>query len=125
MSDVNKCFISGNLGFDPDIKYLPSGDAICNFRVASGWKTKDKEGTEWVPVTAFGKLAEICGEYLKKGSKVLVVGRWTTRSWEKDGEKRYATELKADEVHFLDSKPKSERQESKGQFDDIDDRIPF
>lgn len=123
MSDVNKCFISGNLGFDPDIKYLPSGDAICNFRVASGWKTKDKEGTEWVPVTAFGKLAEICGEYLKKGSKVLVVGRWTTRSWEKDGEKRYATELKADEVHFLDSKPKGERQESKDDFQSDD--VPF
>lgn len=124
MSDVNKCFISGNLGFDPDIKYLPSGDAICNFRVASGWKTKDKEGTEWVPVTAFGKLAEICGEYLKKGSKVLVMGRWTTRSWEKDGEKRYATELKADEVHFLDSKPKGSRQESKDDLDDGSD-VPF
>lgn len=124
MSDVNKCFISGRLGFDPEVKYLPSGDAVCNFKLASGWKTKDKEGTEWVPVTAFGKLAEICGEYLKKGSKVLVMGRWTTRSWEKDGEKRYATELKADEVHFLDSKPKGSRQESKDDLDDGSD-VPF
>lgn len=119
MSDVNKCFISGRLGFDPEQRYLPSGDAICNFKVACGWKTKDKEGTEWVQVSAFGKLAEISAKYLTKGSRVLVVGKWQTRSWEKDGEKRYSTELKADEVHFLDSKRES-KQEADIPSDDIE-----
>ena len=122
MSDVNKCFISGRLGAEPETRYLPSGDAVCNFRVACGWKTKDKEGTEWVSVSVFGKLALVCAKYLTKGSRVLVVGKWQTRSWEKDGEKRYSTELKADEVHFLDSKNTS----SQGQSDDLDDGlVPF
>jgi single-strand DNA-binding protein len=125
MSDVNKCFFTGRLGADPETRCLPSGDAICNFRIACGWKTKDKEGTEWVSISAFGKLAEICGEYLSKGSKVFVEGKFVTRQWEKDGEKRYSTEIKAEQVKFLDSKQKSEDQKPKAADDFPDDDVPF
>ena len=93
MASVNKVILVGNLGADPETRYTASGDPVCSFRIAVGWKSKDKEGAEWLPCTAFGKLAEICGQYLKKGAQVFVQGRFKTEEWEKDGVKRYTTKM--------------------------------
>jgi single-strand DNA-binding protein len=104
-NDLNQCNFIGRLGTDPETRYTSSGDAVCNFRIAVGWKTKEKEGAEWVPVTTFGKLAEICGQYLKKGAQVFVSGRFATRKWQdKDGIDRYTTEIRADQMQMLGSK---------------------
>jgi single-strand DNA-binding protein len=90
---------------------MPSGDAVANMSIACGWKSKQKdgdtkEGTEWVPLVAFGKLAEICGEYLKKGSQIYAQGRLRTRKWQdKDGRDRYTTEVVIDTMQMLGSKP--------------------
>lgn len=73
-NDLNMCSFIGRLGADPETRYAASGDPVCSFRIAVGWKTKEKEGAEWVSITAFGKLAEICGQYLAKGSQVFVSG---------------------------------------------------
>ena len=104
---MNKVFLLGNLGKDPELKYLPSGVAVCNFSIATtkSWKDTDgnaQEKTEWHNIVSFRKVAELCGEYLKKGSKVLVEGELQTRTWEKDGVKHYATEIVLSEVTFLD-----------------------
>ena len=108
---VNKVIIIGNLGDDPKVTYMPSGDAVTNFTVATSesWKDKNtgekKDQTEWHRVSIFGKLAEICGEYLRKGSKVFVDGSLRTRKWQdKDGNDRYTTEIRCSEMQMLDSK---------------------
>ncbi len=107
---VNKVILIGNLGSDPELKYTPSGAAVTNFNVATNevWNDKDgnkQERTEWHRVVLWRKLAEIAGEYLKKGSKVYLEGRLQTRSWEdKDGVKRYTTDVVADNMTMLDSK---------------------
>ena len=104
-NDLNRCEFIGRLGKDPEVRFTASGEAICNFSIAVGWKTKDKDGTEWVRITSFGKLAGICGDYLKKGSQVFVAGRMTTRKWaNKDGVDQYTTEVVADQMQMLGGK---------------------
>ncbi len=153
MASVNKAIIIGNLGKDPEMRYMPSGDAICNFSIATTDSWKDKSGekqekTEWHRISMFGKLAEIAGEYLKKGSQVYVEGRLQTRKWQdKDGHERYTTEIVADRMQMLGSKsgggsnfevvdnstasvpasaPAAKKPApAKGGFDDLDDDIPF
>ena len=108
---LNKATLIGNLGGDPEVRYTQSGTAVANFTIATSERWKDKDGqqqeqTEWHRIVAFARLGEICGEYLSKGSKVYIEGRIQTRSWEdKDGNKRYTTEIVAREMKMLDSKP--------------------
>ena len=103
---MNRAIIVGNLGGDPEVRYTPSGTAVANFTVATTERYTKKDGekqeqTEWHRIVAWGKLAEICGEYLNKGSKVAVAGRIQTREWEdKDGNKRWTTEIIANDVEF-------------------------
>ena len=148
MASVNKWIGIGNLGRDPDVRRTPAGDAICNFSIActESWKDKQtgekKEMTEWVRISFFGKLAEICGQYLKKGSQVYIEGSMRTRKWtDKDGQERYTTEIRGDEMKMLGSRPASSQPsgqtdhgtdkangyspQDKGQFDDLGDDIPF
>ena len=153
MASVNKCIFIGNLGRDPEMKYTASGEAICNFSIActESWKDKQtgekKEMTEWVRISFFGKLAEICGQYLKKGSQVYVEGSMRTRKWtDKDGQERYTTEIRGDVMRILGSKdsqssggncdsggdqdarpPRQPRQPgtATGGFHDLGDDIPF
>jgi single-strand DNA-binding protein len=150
MASVNKVILIGNLGKDPDVRYMPSGDAITNITVATTDNWKDKNGekqerTEWHRVAFFGKLAEIAGEYLKKGSQVYVEGRLQTRKWQdKEGQDRYTTEIVADRMQMLGSRggggggsfeatdrdsggaPSSKPAKSGGGgFDDFEDDIPF
>ena len=107
---LNKCTLIGNLGKDVEVRYTQSGTAVANFSIATTEKWKDKDGaqqeqTEWHNIVAFARLGEICGEYLSKGSKVYIEGRIQTRSWDdKDGNKRYTTEIVAKEMKMLDSK---------------------
>jgi len=108
---LNKVTLIGNLGKDPELSYTPSGVAVAKFSVATGEKWKDQEGnlqehTEWHNIVAWRKLAEICGQYLKKGSKVYLEGKLQTRSWDdkNTGVKRYTTEVIADDLIMLDSK---------------------
>lgn len=108
MPSVNKVIIVGNLGRDPEIRYMPSGDAIANIAVATSYKSKDrntgeqKELTEWHRISFFGRLAEIVGQYLKKGSSVYVEGRLQTRKYtDKDGIERYATDIIAENMQML------------------------
>lgn len=121
MSDLNQCQFIGRLGKDPEIRYAPSGDAVANFSVASSQKWKDKNGekqekTEWVRLVAFGKLAEIVGEYLKKGAQVYVSGRMQTRKYtDKDGVERYTTEVVLDQMQMLGSKRTEGEQSSTPQ----------
>src|SRR5689334_8123464 len=110
MASVNKVIIIGNLGRDPETRYMPDGGAITNISVATTDKWKDKNGemqekTEWHRVAFFGKLAEIAGEYLKKGSQVYVEGRLQTRKWQdKDGQDKYTTEIVANHMQMLGSR---------------------
>ena len=108
MASVNKVIIVGNLGRDPETRYMPSGDAMTNIAVATTDKWKDKatgeqkEATEWHRVAFFGKLAEIAGQYLKKGSQVYIEGKLRTRKWtDKDGIEKYSTEIVGDELRML------------------------
>jgi len=108
MASVNKVIIVGNLGRDPEIRYMPSGDAIANIAVATSFKSKDKntgeqkELTEWHRISFFGRLAEIVGQYLKKGSSVYVEGRLQTRKYtDKDGVEKYATDIIAEQMQML------------------------
>ena len=107
MAAVNKVILVGHLGRDPEVRYTPDGRAICNFTMATTdtWKDKNsgekRERTEWHRVVVFGRLAEICGEYLAKGRQVYVEGKLQTRSWEKDGQTHYMTEIVASDVQFL------------------------
>lgn len=138
-NDLNQCSFIGRLGADPETRYSASGDPVCSLRIAVGWKSKDKEGAEWVSLTAFGKLADICSQYLKKGSKVFVQGRMKTDEYEKDGIKRYSTKIMLDNMQMLDSKtdgssrqqsedsqpsPKRSAPPSKEPYDELAD-IPF
>lgn len=153
MASVNKVILVGNLGRDPETRYMPDGAAITNVSVATSFQWTDKasgekkEETEWHRVVFRGRLAEIAGEYLKKGSQVYVEGRLRTRKWQdKDGQERYTTEIMADTMKMLGSRsgageprgeagaePRAEpRGESKGaakkpagKFDDMEDDIPF
>ena len=155
MASVNKVIVVGNLGADPETRYLPSGEAVTNIRVATTDRGKDKasgemkEATEWHRIAFFGRLAEIAGEYLKKGSQVYVEGSLRTRKWQdKDGNDRYSTEIRGDVMQMLGSRagagdaraasaggdappaPKDEAparaaKKPAGKFDDMADDIPF
>ncbi len=109
MASLNKCLIIGNLGGDPELRYLPNGDAVTNFSVAvnENWTTDGEkhDRTEWFNVVCWRKLAEVCAEHLSKGSSVYIEGRLQTRSWDgQDGKKNYRTEVVGEKVQFLDSK---------------------
>ena len=144
MSDrnTNLCIFTGNLGADPETRYLTNGTAVTNFSLACGWKTKTKNGTEWVKCVAWGKLAEICSEYLKKGKPVMVQGTMRTREYQKEGDshKSYFTEIHIQEMEMLGSggqdsgggqqRPQQNQQQaSPTQQDDMveefDSDIPF
>src|SRR5437867_435406 len=104
---VNKVILIGRLGADPEVRYTPSGAPVANFRIATSESWNDKQGqrqerTEWHRIVAWGKLAELCGEYLSKGRQVFVEGRLQTRAWDdREGNKRYTTEIQAREITFL------------------------
>ena len=111
MAGVNKVILVGNLGQDPEVKYMPNGNAVANISIATSetWKDRDsgekREKTEWHRVVMFRKLAEIVGQYLKKGSKVYIEGKLQTRKWQdKNGQDRYTTEIVADQMQMLDSR---------------------
>ncbi|MCE2459241.1 MAG: single-stranded DNA-binding protein [Pseudomonadales bacterium] len=107
---VNKAILIGNLGRDPDVRYTQDGRAVTNFSIATSEQWRDRttneqqERTEWHRVVCFGRLAEITGEYLRRGSKVYIEGRLQTRSWERDGQTHYTTEVVANEMQMLDSR---------------------
>lgn len=107
MASVNKVILIGHLGADPETRYTGSGSAVTNIRIATSEQWKDKttgdrqERTEWHSITFFGRLAEIAGEYLKKGHMIYVEGKLRTEEWEKDGVKRYSTKVYADDLKFL------------------------
>lgn len=107
---INKVILVGNLGNDPETRYMPDGNAVTNISVATSESWKDRntgqqqERTEWHRVVFFRRLAEIAGEYLKKGSKVYIEGKLRTRQYEKEGQKHYSTEIVADEMQMLDSR---------------------
>ena len=131
---VNKFIGIGNLGKDPELRFMPDGKAVCNFSIAISEKYKDKSGeskevTEWVNVAFFGKLAEIAGEYLKKGSKVYIEGKMKTEKYSKDGVDRYTTKIIGEKMEMLsskmegDSKPRAKAEPEASDFPDDD--IPF
>ena len=139
---INKVILVGNLGRDPETRYLPSGGAVTNVSLATSrsWKDRDsgeqKEKTEWHRIVFFNRLGEIAGEYLKRGSKVYVEGELRTREWEKEGQKHFTTEIVATEMQMLDSKGGNSDYEknnnssiaapsSLSSSDMIDDDIPF
>ena len=152
---INQVTLIGNLGRDPEIKYMPSGSAVCNFSVATTKKWKDKstgaqkEATEWHNCAAFGRLAEVCEQWLRKGSQVYIQGELRTRNWEKEGQKHYSTEIIVDEMKMLGKRPEGagagQPSNRRGQLpsegtsgagagpgappagggDDFDDDIPF
>lgn len=108
MASVNKVILMGNLGRDPEVRFMPNGEAVANFSIATTENWKDKSGvkqekTEWHNIVIYRKLAEIAGEYLKKGRPVYIEGRLQTRKWEKDGVTRYTTEIIADQMQMLGS----------------------
>ena len=113
MASVNKVILIGNLGRDPELKYTPGGNAVCNFTLATNERWVDKSGakqerTEWHRIVVWGKQAEICGQYLKKGGAILVEGRLQMREWlTPQGEKRQRLEIRGESVHFLEKVPGS------------------
>ncbi|MBT3463105.1 MAG: single-stranded DNA-binding protein [Gammaproteobacteria bacterium] len=117
---INKVIIVGNLGRDPETRYLPSGGAVTNVSVATSkaWRDRDsgeqKERTEWHRVVFFNRLAEIASEYLKRGSKIYLEGELRTREWERDGQKHYTTEIVADEMQMLDGRGSMDGGNSQG-----------
>ncbi|HZV62385.1 MAG TPA: single-stranded DNA-binding protein [Methylophilaceae bacterium] len=127
MASVNKVILVGNLGRDPEMRYMPSGDAIASFSVATTDNWKDKNGqkqerTEWHRISMFGKLAEIAGEYLKKGSSVYIEGRLQTRKWQdKEGNERQTTEVVADRMQMLGGRGAGNAYEA---MDDEDQSMP-
>lgn len=143
---INKVILIGNLGADPDVRYMPSGSAVTNIRVATTESFKDKETgqqqerTEWHSIAMFGRLAEIAGEYLRKGSQVYIEGRLRTRKWQdKQGNDRYSTEVIADEMQMLGGRgggaavsaeagqgePAPKRRAAAETVSEPDDDIPF
>lgn len=136
MSDLNRVMLIGRLGKDPEHRYMPNGKGVSNFSIATSEKwTKDgekQERTEWHNVVAFEKLAEICSEYLRKGSQVLIEGKLQTRKWQdKEGKDRYTTEIVASGMQMLGGRPQQERQDqpppsrSPAAAEGFDDDIPF
>ena len=147
MASVNKVILIGNLGKDPETRYLTNGDAVTNLTIATTETWKDKNGekqekTEWHRVTLYRRLAEIAEEYLAKGRSVYIEGRLETRKWtDKAGVERYSTDIIASDMKMLGGKPSGDREEKKfeggaasggapekkysGSFDDMDDDIPF
>ncbi len=138
MRGVNKAIIVGNLGQDPDTRYMPSGSAVTNISIATSEKWKDKqtgepkERTEWHKVSMFGRLAEIAAEYLRKGSQVYIEGKLQTDKWQdKDGNDRYTTKIVASQMQMLGSPRNSPAPASEStppahpDPDDFDDDIPF
>jgi single-strand DNA-binding protein len=141
MSSVNRVIIVGNLGKDPEIRYTSAGKPIANLAVATSetWKDKNtgekQERTEWHRVTVFDKLAEIVGQYLKKGSKIYLEGKLQTRKWQdKDGQDRYTTEILGSEMKMLSAKGEGESRAAPAQAaseparnsgNDFEDDIPF
>jgi single-strand DNA-binding protein len=145
MSDLNLCQFIGRAGRDAEVRYMGNGDPVATFSIAVGWKTKDKEGTEWVRCNAFGKLAEIVGQYVKKGKQVYVSGRFRTREYEKDGVRHFATEIAVDQLQLLGGREEGGEQPAQRQqthserkqarvpqadkpatgFDDMADDIPW
>ena len=143
---INKVILVGNLGQDPETRYMPSGGAVTNLRIATSESWKDKqtgeqqERTEWHSVAMFGRLAEISAEYLRKGSQVYIEGKLRTRKWQdKSGNDRYSTEVIADEMQMLgsrggagapmsgggQSRPAPAQQQQPAAVSDFDDDIPF
>ena len=146
---INKVIVLGNLGNDPECTYMPNGNAVAKISIATSesWKDKqtgqDQERTEWHRVVFFGKLAEIVGEYLRKGAKVYIEGSLRTNKWQdKDGNDRYTTEIMANEMQMLDRKSDNQQQGGQQQYqqqsqqpaqqqsqpqngDGFDDDIPF
>ena len=136
MPSVNKVILMGNLGRDPEVRFMPNGDAVCNFSIATTDSWKDKAGerqekTEWHNIVMYRRLAEIAGEYLKKGRPVYLEGRLQTRKWQtKEGQDRYTTEVIADSMQMLggrDAAPAQESQTSaqpdtKNEFDQTPSR---
>ena len=128
---VNKVILIGNLGKDPETRYMPNGQAVTSFSIATSeiWKDKttgeQKESTEWHNCTAFRKLAEIIGEYCKKGSKVYVEGKLKTDKHEKDGVIKYYTKIVVDNLQMLDSRQESKSEPAPQSDPDFDDQIPF
>ena len=157
MPSVNKVILMGNLGKDPEVRFMPNGDAVCNFSIATTDSWKDKAGerqekTEWHNIVMYSRLAEIAGEYLKKGRPVYIEGRLQTRKWQtKEGQDRYTTEIIADSMQMLggrdgapaqlgsnnedkikddfDQTPKRNNQVEQSNtgsaFDEFEDDIPF
>lgn len=137
MSDLNQCSFIGRLGKDVELRVTPAG-SVATFSIGCGWRTKTKEGTEWVSVSVFGKLAEICGQYLTKGSQVFVQGKMKTEKYEdKNGVTKYSTKIAADTVQFLgkgkesdttvkyDSRNMPATDPYKTPFDDMPSDLPF
>ena len=142
---INKVILVGTVGKDPEMKYMPSGDAIANISIATNdtWKDKNtgekKEATEWHRVVFFKQLADIVGKYVRKGQQIYIEGSLKTRSWEKDGQKHYATEIVASDMQMLGSKGDGECTEQAApapkpapppkpapqSFEDFDDDLPF
>lgn len=127
MASVNKVILVGNLGRDPEVRHMASGEAVCNFSIATTDSWKDKSGTkqektEWHNIVMYRKLAEIAGEYLKKGRPVYIEGRLQTNKWQtKEGQDRYTTEIVAEQMQMLggrDSSPSSLPDEDRGKQDD-------
>jgi len=118
MPSVNKVILMGNLGRDPEVRFMPNGDAVCNFSIATTDSWKDKAGerqekTEWHNIVMYRRLAEIAGEYLKKGRPVYLEGRLQTRKWQtKEGQDRYTTEVIADSMQMLGGRDGAPAQES-------------
>ncbi|MBI4997822.1 MAG: single-stranded DNA-binding protein [Rhodocyclales bacterium] len=148
MASVNKVILVGNLGADPETRYMPNGDAVCNLRLATteAWKDKQtgekKEITEWHRVVFYRRLAEVAGQYLKKGASIYIEGRIRTRKWQdKEGQDRYTTEIEANELQMLGRKPEGSGSapaagattpaaakpaaSGGGGFNDFEDDVPF
>ena len=130
----NRCEFIGNLGKDPEIRYTQSGTPVANFSLAANetWKDRDgdkQEHTEWIRCVAWNKLAEICGEYLQKGSQVFCAGKLRTRKWEdREGVTRYTTELVVNELRMLGGGPREDREERYPEEEPVtvpEDDIPF
>lgn len=138
MGSVNKVIVVGNLGADPEVRFTPGGQSVCNFRIATTEDWKDKQGvkqerTEWHRIVVWGKLAELCGEHLKKGRQAYVEGKLQTREWtDKESRKNYSTEIIASNIVFLGSRGPAPRPDemAPGQAgspsdEHPDDDIPF
>lgn len=127
---VNRCIFIGNLVADPDVRYTQDGTSVVNFTIACNeeWKDKDgqkKESVEFIRCVAWGKLGQICREYLVKGKLVYVAGKWTTRKWESEGKTNYMTECKLSEMQMLGSGGGGQRGSDAGGGDIPEGDIPF